>query len=409
MNSFDKSQLIKLFDLPPEGFRNIYRQISTIYQNSPVNFASAFFDKLPTMNPKSVRIICYQLYLSGIGMDKVYLQYNRSPKFLKKLDKFPLETMMVLLKYLFPANPKGDLFFLHSLTKNIEAGETPGPYPSNLDWLDFTLDVCLHQEINLNHLNQSTGSTCLHSAIRMSSLPVVQLLLSHRVNPNIKSNQGTSPLFSAIESLELPEIDVKISVEIIRQLRRYGANIDNMITEQIKMSSYRDQVNRALSIGELMKPEFAALNNFYFSLDPTEDLILIAVLDPSVIEDANFPPTPPSFRNAIKIERDKTIFVNNIMWGWPYYINDTSLSNDQQCYLEIDKRVTSSSPPDSIQVYRQALDNIPDYQPRVIIDLTTETPSDNTVPPTEFSELIPTFPLSSGPLLPTGNPQLPSL
>lgn len=411
---FNKSELVKFFSLQPEAFRNIYDQITNIYQNNPIDFANTFLDQLAQINPKTVRIICYQLYIAGITLDKIYLQYtNGTPKFLSKLDKFPLETMMVLLKYKFPAYPNGNLFFLSSLdSANIE-GEGTSPYPTDLYWLDFVLNVCIHQEINLNHINRSTGSTCLHSAIRMGFLPIVQLVLSHRVNPNTKSIQGISPLFSAIESLELPgaEITYQAYIEIIRQLRMYGATIDDAIKEQIKNSSYKNQVNKALSSGKILTLKFSSLNTFYFSLDPIEDLVLIAELDPLVMNDVNFPITPSSFKEAIMQKRDKTIFVNNVMWDWPYYMNDTMLINNQQCYLNPDKRVSASSPPNSQQVYRQVLENIPEINPYVIVDLPTQTPAgtDNTAVPTEYGTLIPTFPLSSGPMLPTGQPILPSL
>jgi hypothetical protein len=365
----------KLFSLPPEGFRYLYCQIFNIYQQNPDVFMNTFFDKLPTMNPKTVRIICYQLYINGITLDQVKIP-------LPELNEFPLETIMVILKYKFPPFPNGDIFFLSFLDK---------------DYLNFILDVCIHLEINLNHINKSTDSTCLHTAIRSGSLPVVQKLLSHRVNPNTKSTTGISPLFSAIESLELSDTSYEISLEIIRQLRRYGAKIDNIIKEQIKSSSYKNQVNKALSSGSRLRPEYSLLQTLYFSLDDIEDMALLAELDPSIIED-------PSLKLAIEKERSKTIFVGNNMLTWPYYIDDSDLS----CYLETDRRVIADSPPNSDEVYRLALENLPDKTPSVILNLPTETPAGR-LAPTIYEEHTVNFPLSSGPIIPTGYPLLPTL
>jgi hypothetical protein len=423
LSSPDDSALVSLFRLPPEAYRIMFHQIPTIYQSDPINFANVFFDNLPIMDPKTVRIICYQLYSVNITLDKVYEERtNNTPSFLSELDKFPLETIMTLLKYRFPAYPNGDIFFFSSLER--QPSITYIPFSSNLDWLNYILDVCIHQQINLNHINKSTGSTCLHTAIRLGLLSLVQKLLAHKVDPNYKSDKGTTPLFAAIESLGLPasELTYQVSLNIIRHLRRYGATVDNVSKIQIQLSNYESKINQELINGSQMIPEYSSDHDFYFSLDPTEDLSLLAELDPSIIDDANFQKKInkglPAFKEAIQRKRTKTIITNGEVITWPYYINDTLLVNNQHCYLSIDQRATTALPPDSDEVYRLALKNLPDIGTPTIIDFPTETPaamvgevfgSFRGTPPTEYIESPPTFPLTSGPLLPTGTPNLPSI
>ncbi|CAN5756790.1 hypothetical protein BH23THE1_BH23THE1_33900 [soil metagenome] len=432
INSIDKSTLVNLFNLSPEAYRNVFHKISDIYRQDPATFINVFFDQLPNMNPKTVRIICYQLYTNGINLDqpkagKLVRRTNLDridsiPKFLDRLDEFPLETIMTLLKYRFPAYPNGDIFFLASLNQ-FKISPSFNPYPSNLNWLNYTLDLCIHRQINLNHINKSTGSTCLHTAVRLGSLCLVQTLLTHRVDPNTKSIKGVTPLFAAIESLSLPEAsqNYKTYLNMIRHLCRYGAIVDNVIKEQIKLSPYSQQINREISSGTTMKPHYSSTHSFYFSLDPIEDLVLIAEIDPSIIDDANFPPVTSEFLNSIQKKRAKTMYLENSIIGWPYYIDDTAAVNNQHCYLHTDSRVSASSPPNSDEVYKLALRSLPDIiqDVKTTIDLPTETPAAASpgraywlydgVPPTNQLPLMPTFPLLSGPLLPTGNVQLPSI
>jgi hypothetical protein len=388
-DSFNNNDLVKIFSLSPEGFRHIFKEISNMYRKDRIVFATTFFAQLPSMNPKSVRIICYQLYTVGITMNNLY---NKLPTFLSQLSSFPLETMLVLLKYKFPPYPNGDLFFLPSLDSG-NLGYTSSVYGNSLQWLDFTLDVCLQQQINLNYINKSTGSTCLHIAVRSGDLSTVGLLLKHRVNPNTKSLQGISPLFSAIELLET---DYKVYLKIIRILKQYGSMVDNVIKEQIRVSSYRDQVNRVLSSAETLRPEFSPLDTTYFSLDQIEDLTLMAELDPNIIDDANFPDSSLSFKNAIVKQRTQTLFVDNIMLEWPYYICEEY--KPVICSLEPD--IIADSP--TQQVYPSLLK--PNLTESYFL---TDTPAAKSIPPT--LNTFGFYSLPSGPMLPIQNPPLPSL
>jgi hypothetical protein len=314
--------LENLFKLGPEAYRLIYQQITNIYQSDPTSFANVFFDQISEMDPKVVRIICAQLWLNGISMDQVYAaRSNSKPLFLSYLDTFPLESMATLLKYKFPSIIEGDLFLINSLEREGE-------------WLDYILDVCIFLQIDLNHINQSTGETCLHQAIRNGSLSLVQKLLRHGVDPNRKSYTGESPLLLSIRSFDF--VDIPICLNIIRSLRRYGANIDDESRYAIQLSAYNSKINRELINASRVKPDYAFQNKSYFSLDRIEDLILLAELDPNI--QAQIP--NPVIKKAIQLEKDRTVMSNVGLLTWPYFIADTSAEQDEQCYLPMKRRAT---------------------------------------------------------------------
>ena len=325
-----------MFSLSPENLRTIYKDIGNIYRQDPISFRNEFIDNVESMNPKTLRIICYQLYVEGINLKL----------FDKKVGKVSNETAMVLLKYGFDLNLM------------------------EVEDLSFLLDVCNHLKIDLNH-------NYLHEAIRLNDLPRVQTLLMHHVNPNVKSIEGILPLFSAIESLELEEINLLVNLQIIKQLRRYGALIDNVIIEQIKNTSYPDKLKQALNVE--LKPIYSDPRTFYFSLDLVEDLVLLAQLDPNIIDDAYFPQTVPSFRDAINMKRNETIFVKDLALGWPYYISDTMISKNQECYYVEDTRPTADSPPNS----NEAIENVP-------VKLTPNTILFSGITPSYFNKNAPT-------------------
>jgi hypothetical protein len=385
--------LENLFKLGPEAYRPIYQQITNIYQSDPTSFANVFFDRISEMDPKVVRIICGQLWLNGIPMDQVYAaRSNSKPLFLSYLDTFPLESMATLLKYKFPSIIEGDLFLINSLEREGE-------------WLDYTLDVCIFLQIDLNHVNQSTGETCLHQAIRNGSLSLVQQLLRHRVDPNRKSYTGESPLLLSIRSFDFVDtvITLPVHLNIIRSLRRYGANIDDASRDAIQQSTYNSKINQELINASRVKPDYAFQNKSYFSLDRIEDLILLAELDSNI--QAQIP--NPVIKEAIQLEKDRTVMSNVGLLTWPYFITDTSAEQDQQCYLSMDLRATVAPLPEPELVYEWSLANVPDIADIPInVPLDTNTPAEQ-VASTEFRPSGPVLALSSGPLLPTDNPALP--
>ena len=250
--SLSARKLSDLFKLQFDAYRDIYKQLPNIYRSNPSLFADIFFDMLPKIDPKIVRVICYQLFTEGITMDQVYKHrtINKQPEFLSALNTFPLETLMTILKYRFPAYHDGDIFFLSSLPHYSIVMETP--VVTNLDWLDFILNICTHLHIDLNLNNNSTQETCLIWAIKYGSLSLTQTLLYHRLDPNHKSIKGQSPLSVAIELLTFPDAvgNYPIYLNMIRHLRRYGALTDDVIDYQIKRSQYADQINQNLYTGK---------------------------------------------------------------------------------------------------------------------------------------------------------------
>ena len=408
------TQLEAFFNLGPEAYRRVFQQIPNIYKQNASDFANIFFDNLPQIDPKVVRIICYRLFSQGIGLDQIYAQRTKErPNFLRHLNDFCLETLSVLLKYRFPPYIDGDLFFLPSLT--LESVVNPAQ-PSNLNWLDYLLDLCIHQNINLNHINTSTGQTCLHDAVEYGSLSLVQNLLCHRVDPNTKSIDGTSPLSIAINALEdvTALATYPVYLNIIRQLCRYRAKLDQIINSQILRSTFNAKVNKTIFVGSKMEPNYCDHSKGYFSLDLIEDLTLLAELDPSIMDDPNFQKQINSngFRIAIQKERSKTIETNAGIMTWPYFINDTSLIQKQICYLSLDRRPTVAPLPSSELVYQWALSNVPDIGDtlsQINIPLDTITSSLYNLPPTEYTYINATVPLPSGPLVPTDDPGLPEL
>lgn len=405
----DKYSLI--FSTPPQEYRYVYNQFIDLYRLNPSRFAEAFFDQISEMNPKTVRLIAYQLHTAGIDMGTLYKSRTSEerPDFLYALDAFPLESLLVLLKYNFPSVIAGDLFFRPSLES-----------PSNLDWLNFLLNLSLYSGVNINILNQSTGETLLHEQVRKGSLPVVQTLLAYRANPNIASRKGETPFRAALEALNFADAVTTYpqSLNLIRQLSRYGARPKEEDRRIMKQSIYSPKIDQAMIAGATMEPHYADPSRPYFSLDTIEDLSLISEVNPEVIWDANFKELAPQvnpvlLEESIERVRDQTVETNKGVMGWPYYID---ASQKIVCPTEYDDRPTAESPPGPTEVYRLALRNLPDGKPATPRSLVVPMgpPPESTwfhaayyVP--EISSVGPTVPLSSNPILPSGAPPLPSI
>lgn len=400
------SELRQLFEYNFPLYRDIFDRFTDIYNENPVAFADVFFDVLPQMDPKSVRVICYELFSHGISMDQVYAQRSNSQPapFLSSLDTFSLESMMTLLKYGFPAYPHGDIFFLSSLPKYYIILDSA--LPTRLDWLSFLLDVCTHLGIDLNVNNASTGETCLIWAIKYGSFSLVLDLLYHRVDPNRVSLEGQSPLSVALDLFNFPDIDTtyKTYLNIIRQLRVYGAVVDETIKQALVQNSYRPQIEHALYLGSSLEPIYSSGRPVYFSCDQIEDLAVLAELDPTLVQNEKV------YQSAVDKQRDKTISTNLGLMSWPYFISELI---DSKCDLTVDYRPVAESPPNPDIVYRTALETLKDVadgQTPEIIDLPTETPAAlQGVAPTEYGISVPVLPLASGPLVPTDQNFLPSL
>lgn len=396
----------------PEEYRYLSSEINTAYQSDPEAFARSFFDLLPRINPKVLRLIGYQLYIKGIDFEQLYKlrDTDEKPKFLFNLETFPLESMIVLLKYQFPQIIDGDLFFLTSLD---QVGL--GSPLSNLDWLDFYLDLCQHVGVNINHINRSTGGTLLHHFTESGWLPGVELLLCHRAVPTLLDKKGRTPLRVAIESIEPTRY--RDYLQIIRQLSRYQARPREEDRKLIDSSPYRIKINQEIRIGASLSPDYCKSYRNYFILDQVEDLGLIVKLDPKIIQDKKFRQLIPetnfeALSKSIEQIRDETIQVDKVIVSWPYYINT---SKEIFCQIE-EEEATASSPPSARKVYELALQGLPDNNGRENKPMTPPPVSPLPNPENWFYETyyVPTdssstFPLPTPTIIPTANPPLPSL
>lgn len=402
-----------LFLAQPEEYRYLSSEINSTYQSDPEGFARTFFDLLPQINPKVVRLIGYQLYTKGVDFGQLYKlrDIEEKPRFLFDLASFPLESMIVLLKYQFPQVIDGDLFFLTSLDQ-IRMGS---PF-SNLDWLDFYLDLCQHLGVNINHINRSTGGTILHYFIEAGWLPGVELLLCHRAVPTLIDRKGRTPLRLAIDSIDPARY--RVYLQIIRQLSRYGARPREEDRRAIESSPYQIKINQEIQIGASLNPDHCKSYRDYFALDQVEDLGLIVEVEPEIIQDEKFRQLVPgtnfeALTKSVEQIQDETIQVDKVIVSWPYYINT---SKKIFCQVEEEEEATAASPPSSRKVYELALRGLPDNQgvpnekmrpppvppiprPETWFSATYYVPSDSGT----------TFPLPTPAINPTANPPLPSL
>lgn len=91
----------------------------------------------------------------------------------------------------------------------------------NIGAMITELDIDLLEETNINNL-MSNGLTPLHTAVRNKNKDAVELLLEKNADSNIFTDYGISPLHDAVK----PEFFSPMSLEIIRLLIKYGANIE---------------------------------------------------------------------------------------------------------------------------------------------------------------------------------------
>lgn len=393
---------MNLFLAQPEDYRYVYPEIMTSYQSNPQLFAQTFFDLLPKLDPKVVRLIGYELYTAGVDFEQLYRARGTDQKaqFLFDLASFPFESMIVLLKYRFPQIIDGDLFFLTSIDQ--------------LD-LDFYLDLARHVGVDINHTNRSTGGNILHYFVEAGRLPQVELLLCHRVVSTLVDKKGQTPLRIAIDSMD--PTNYRHYLQIVRQLARYGARPRDVDRKTIESSPYRIKINQAIQIGATMTPHYCKDHRSYFSLDQVEDLSLIAEVNPEVLNDENFKEMAPGtnfsvLADGIEEARDNVTQADQVIVSWPYYI-DTS--QDPICE-PIEVEATAASPPTARKVYELALrdltDNLGEVSPPVRAPPVPPIPevekwsSDTYYVPTDSGT---TFPLPERAISPTGAPPLPSL
>ena len=77
----------------------------------------------------------------------------------------------------------------------------------------------LHHGASLFSLDQVTGETMLHAAAAGGQTQFLQILLQHKLDPNVQTLSGKTPLHSASGS-SCPELDV------VRMLLEYGADVN---------------------------------------------------------------------------------------------------------------------------------------------------------------------------------------
>lgn len=405
------------FFFPIDGYHFIYDKIFDLYTSDPTAFADTFFDLLPEINPKIVRILLYELYTHGISADKLYAQRSllSLPNFLFTLDTFPSETLLVIMKYGFPAFPDENIFFYWSLKKYGK-------------WLDFALDISNHLNINLNSLNDESGFTILHEAVSYGYLPLINQILRYRVDPNVTSTKGITPLMLAASLLSYPDASVNYPVylEIIKQLIRYGAMPEKTFNDLVQISPYREKIHSAILAGKDLFPEYAVSNELLMSRDLIEDLVLAAQMNPNLLYDAKFQSSIPGtnmtiLKESLERERKEVAIASGQILSWPYFINSSSPPG-QYCPISVDDRITAESPPDPSKAYEMALrklkdvtpskdtearpDAVPDVNPAAF---ESDEPWESfAAAPTPYLEGPPTVPIPAAALLPTNRVELPS-
>lgn len=226
-----------MLKLPVDSIREVY----ALYKRDPYDFANTFFDILDEMDPKSVRVVCAELWLQGISMQDVFDYYTGDLGFLERLDQIPPESIIMLLKYQFPEVVDGDLFIVPSLDRPLDNG-----------WLDLVLDYI----DQIDHVNWSSGETCLHYAVRNSNLALATKLLAHHANPNALYDKGETPM----EMLLGHFADTPEQLYMVRLLRRYGARVDGQVS---------DKIRRELYSADKIEPYYADRGEEYYSLDKT--------------------------------------------------------------------------------------------------------------------------------------------
>jgi len=393
-------ELRDFFFQPLALFYTRSKEVAERFQKDPTKFADTFFANLAEIDPKIVRMIAYQLYINGINLGDLYKKRSTPapPKFLSSLNTFPSETLLVILKYGFPTVISGNLFLRWSLS----AG-------NNGEWLDFALDLALQMDIELNLVNEETGRTILHEAVENAYLPLIAQLLSHRLDPNIRSNEGKTALDIALSLFDFPDVFMNYQnyLEIVKQLVRYKAEPSQDLERE---GPYQTEIERAIRAAEKIPADYCKGVELLNFLDQVEDYALIVETDPMIL-------TSPGYQKRIRgtnmaallesIEAKRKSVQKGLTW--PHYI-DTSIRRKRICPLPTDKRIKAASPPSPQEVYELAMRNMRDVKPsrkEIYIDKTpagyeSDEPWESFVPaPTPELEKPPTMPIPEGPMLPT--------
>ena len=388
-----------------DRYQHVYTTLLEFYRYSPQFFADSFFENLPDMDSKVVRMICYQLYDNNISIDKLYndREYVTLPDFLWNLDTFSSEKLLILMKYGFPTFPDSNIFFWRSMSKDGE-------------WLSFALDISFHLNINLNHINED-GRTILHKAISNGDTPAVMKILYHRANPNLRSTQDISPLTLAISLLNYPDAvyNYSIYLEMIKQLSRYGAEYDSFTDDLLNGTQFKDKILRAIQAGRSIPVEYFVENPQLMDTEIVEDMAVISQADPDILTNESFQHAVEgtnlvALRDAIKYERDQSIMTRQGVMTWPHYIN-SSKTYSSECPLALPERIVAESPPDSETLNKIIYDSFRDYHPQfdrfrvspakidkrsLAIDLSDR-----------YEQISPVLPLAMNPISPTSSPRLP--
>ena len=372
----NRETLLTIFRASPDVYSYYVRSVNVVqmYQSDPRGFAAVFFSMIPEMDSKTLRVIAYQFWIVGINIGHIFenCELICQLNILERIKDLTPETVMVMMKYKFPAYPRGDLFFWQSL-----------PLSPDLEYLNFILDLCIHLKIDLNHVN-SNGQTLLEYSVSISSLPLVQKILMHRANPN----QG-HVLELAISLYE----DNSIQHQIIRQLISYGVTIS-------PLQVYSPALATLFQTTNMLEPIYSDGKESYFALDSIEDLSIIAEVFPEIIQNSGFQrqlgkTSLTAFTRAIKNEKSKTVMSRGQILRWPYYINETAHENSI-CVPEEDSRVSVDPPPDPFQVNDRIYSLSRSPEPEVIIRPVSPGPTGGgNPPPTPYSTNLNVFPLSA--------------
>jgi hypothetical protein len=344
--------LDELFSITPREYRFYVNQITKEYKSSPSNFSKIFFNRLPSIDPKLVRLISYQLWTIDVSM-KQLIDQQSPPIFLSELDKLSEESLLILLKYEFPLLINGFYFFTPSLSNSGH-------------WLNSLLNVLNHLRLDLNII-QKNGKTLLHEAVESGNLSLVQKLLSHRVQPNPVDSNGKTPIGSLVQTLNFSDAASypHVYFKILKHLVSYGSKSNIHDLDLIENSRFKVQIQQNIQTGSQMNPYYYSTRSELFSLDKIEDLALIAEVNPNLINDLNFVDQLSSTNLdlldlSIKNVRNEVlpVILNNKLKiiSWPYYIDSTP----EKCSPPADDRPTAESPPSFEIVYDLALQNLPD-------------------------------------------------
>src|SRR5665648_189960 len=374
----------ELFTLDPDTYRFYSSELARSYNYSPETFTQSLLEAIPEMDPKTLRMTLQALHSKGI---QPFQSLTEAPDFLYRLEAVPSESMLVLLKNDFPTEFNGRSFLSHSLDRAV------GP---DLRWFAYLLDLSDDLEIDLNR-------GLLHDAIASGSLPQVELLLSHQVDPNRKNREGRTPLSLAIDLFNRPGTsgNYQVYLETVKSLVTYGATVTQDIRDTIP-SSWSRKLDRAIEAGRRSSPDWVPSRDTYFDLDNVEEKSLVALTHPERIRNVLLADAVDDERATIVIASQRG---ENVLLTWPFYIDGSRKKNCEEDLDVIDPVPTASSPPTIEQVYEHALRGIPEYKPtpiasspgRILQEAPTSLPSQvATYPleaPTPHTTAVPVYAL----------------